>query len=322
MQLISFGSLVREPHECPLFFYHFENIHTGKKVTFDIRPFLKQFAALNAPQLKKQIQHQDEYLYLTHQFTNVFMLLQTKQHEIIRKVNTENLSIDEVNELLQKGEHFGFASYLILESDHFGICSTLMAPRFEALTVMLEKLFELIGVNDWKFVPSAVMSQLAPNKVKTLNHVGRTTVRVKGDLKVAEHFKNFLGDDVDDFQHIEELEITIKPKKNRDISGVAQRVVDKADDNEISRMKMRARESANSAMLDVYLVESGIISDQIGRRSAKEVTAVMQEKMSANSRLKGLVKENRNADNKEPVNISAISRFHTPAAWNPFIDRL
>lgn len=302
------------------FFYHFENTKTGAKIRFDIRPFLKQFAALKSSSLKNKIKHQDEFLYLTHQFLDVFMLIQTKQHEIIRKVNTQNLTVAEVNSMLVKGEHLGFAAYLVMESDHFGICSTLLAPRFEALTIMMEKLLELLGIADWQFVPTAVMNQIPPSKIRTLNHVGRTTVRVKADMGFGESLKSFLGEDVEAFDYIDELEITLKPKKNRSIGPVAQRMVDSADATEITKMTMRAKETATSAMMDVYLAQSGIVSDYVNKASAKEITAVMQDKMSRNKLLQSLVKENRDGATAQSGDIDVIASFHSADNWWLYID--
>lgn len=298
------------------FYYHFENQHTGEKIRFDIRPFLKQFAALDAPAFKNKIKRHDEYLYITHQFTDIFMLIQTKRNEIIRKINTENLSVEEVNSLLEENEHFGFASYLSIKEDYFGICSTLLAPRFESLTLMMGQILDMLNIDAWRFVVTPILTQIAPSKVSTLAHIGRTVLRLPGGASLAESVASLLSKNVEPHDYVEDIEIIIRPKKNRNLSPLVQGIIHNVPEDQVSRMKMRAKDSASSAMMDVYLAESGAVSDRINSRSKAKIAAAMEDKMSQNKALARIIKEYRDGPSTKPGTIDDIAHYSTADGWS------
>jgi len=81
----------------------------------------------------------------------VFIFVITRSNEIIQKVNREEASIADINELLQNEESLGFAPYILLESDYFSFGSTLLAPKFTIFTNFVNDLLTLLGLQsvDW-----------------------------------------------------------------------------------------------------------------------------------------------------------------------------
>lgn len=304
--------------------YCLRNISTGNKFRFDIRPFIAAFCRFDSVTFKNRFLHQGEHVYLLHHIDDVYLFLITRSDEIIRKVNTADLSIGEIHSALAQNEQLGFASYLILKQDHFGFGSTLLAPKADALVKYINNLLETIGILDWQLLPQAVLYQATRDEALTMDFVGKATIGLEKTNTFAQAFLSTFTADTDDTLELDSIEIVIKPKARKNIKPLVSKVLNSIPDEGVEKMVLKAKEDAASNLVDLYLAGKGIISDQINNANQFRIHELMQQKLQSNVYLQGKLNEYRNnGDFEEPEALAIpLVRFHSADAWSTMLPDL
>ncbi len=130
------------------FGYYIIKEPTGEKYLTSISGLLKSFCKYDNSELKNKFSYEDENLYLLHHVGDTFLFMQTRNNELIKKINTQNISLGEIHSLLSENEKIGFASYVLLKDDYFGYGSTLLAPKVDVFIGYINELLRRIGQAD------------------------------------------------------------------------------------------------------------------------------------------------------------------------------
>ena len=136
------------------FGYYLKNTASGKSVIFDLRKFLKEYCKMDAPKFKNNFSHNEGKLYLLHVVSDTYLFLMTRSNELIRKVNTNDITVGEIKNLLEQDEQLGFASYILFKENVFGFGSTLLAPKIDVFTKYINELLEALGITAIKGTPT------------------------------------------------------------------------------------------------------------------------------------------------------------------------
>jgi len=207
----------------------------------------------------------------------------TRDSEKFKRINTASLDIGEIQKLLGQDEKIGFASYLIIKPHFFGFASSSLSPKFDSFCSMVNRLLILTGNGSWRFCIKPLVHQATKEEAIAMNYIGKTTIEVSHGNSLTRSFMSFLG--CDDCTDLDSLEITLKPKKNRSIKRLVEKVVDCADDDGIEKLTMKAQNDAGAAMLDLYIVGRGVLSDQIGNYDESVIPSIIEIKIRENVKL-------------------------------------
>jgi len=297
------------------FGYCIRNHITGQKVLFDLRAFLKSYCRNADSEFKNIFSHSEEHVYLIHHLDDTFLFLITRSNELIKKVNTNNISVGEINSLLEQDEQLGFASYLHLKEDCFGFASTLLAPKVDVFTAYINDLFESIGVPDWGFLPQALLYQATKEEALSLPHVGRTTIELSKDNSFSQDILAFVSANTADIIELDGIDIIIKPKTRKNIKSAVSKFLLHIPDEGVERMIVKAKNEGASQMMDLYLVGRGAISDSVDKSKETRIPVLLEEKMKKNKFLQDKLTEYRADETFEKNSIDPIVRFSNASAW-------
>ena len=304
------------------FGYYFLDNTTQDKVLFDIRPFIKKFCATECVEFKNSFTHQDEHIYLLHHINDVYLFIITRSNEVIRKINTTNLSVDEIHSLLEKDEQLGFASYVIIKDHYFGFGSTLLAPKADIFSRYINLLLISLGIVQWTFIPQVLLYQATRAEAMKLPFIGKTCIELSKENSFLDDFLKTISADTTDTLELESLEIIIKPKSKQNIKPTVVKFLDNIQDEGVKKIIMKAKSENASQLTDLYLIGSGAISDNVDKNNESKIADKMEAKLNDNEYLTTKVSEFTKDENKSKNNINDIVRYHNSDSWSDFISNI
>jgi len=301
--------------------YHLYDLQTEEALRFDLEPFLRQFCANESIEFKNSFIVNGENVYLFRMMSGMFTYLMTRSSELIKKINTHDLTVNEIYDMLQQDEQLGFASYVYFDSHReqcfFGQASTFMAPRTKSLLVFLNAILSRIGLNRYVIRAEAMMHQAVKEDALTLPFMGKATIQFDRENPFFESvWGTFIGEDIS-CNDVESFEIEIRPRKGQDIQDAVKSVIRGMPDEGLRKFIVRARNDLEDNLTDLYLAGKGSVFDSLENGTDQEISEEMQRKIRANSLLmekiedfaEGMSYEN---DGETPED---ILRFSQPGAW-------
>ncbi|MGP3789446.1 hypothetical protein [Pseudomonas sp. B392_1p] len=301
--------------------YYLKNRTTHRRLNVDLSAFMTSFAQLDAPDFKLRFKHNSEHLYLHRLSGSVFIFAMTRDSEKFKRINTSDLSIGEIQNLLGSDEKIGFASYLTFRKSFFGFASASFSPKFDTFCNLVNAILHATGNGSWEFCVHPLAHQATKQQAVHMSYIGKTTIEVSGQNSLKKDFLAFLGaEDSDD--ELEALEITLKPKKGHSIKSVATKLVNSASEDGVEKLIMKAKNDAMSAMLDLYIVGRGIISDEIGVMDESKIPLAIEDKIRANVKLKERLQEFINDDQYEKPTAKDLNLCSDVSAWSHLIHDL
>lgn len=301
------------------FGYCFKSPSNDRKVLFDIRTFLRAYCRLDNVNFKNTFMHQDEHVYLLHHTADIYLFIITRSNELIRRVNTEDLSVGEIHSLLADNEQLGFASYIIVKESYFGFGSTLLAPKIDVFGQYINNLLECLGIVDWRFVPQALLYQATKTEALEMPFIGKTTIELSKENSFVQDMLASITANTEDTIDLEGIEIVIKPRVRKNIKETVNKFLDHIPDDGVQKMIMKAKGEGLSQMTDLYLVGRGAISDSVNRSQESKIAINMEDKLSNNRFLIQKVTEYTSDEGFEENSLNAIVRYHDDSAWADFI---
>jgi hypothetical protein len=304
------------------FGYCLINHETGQKVLCDLSGFLKAYCLFKDNSFKNDFKHSDEQLYILHYFGDTFLFLITRSNELIKKINTHDLSIGDVHSLLEKDEELGFASYVMFKDNYFSFGSTLLAPKMDIFASYLNKLFKKIGISDWTFLPNALLYQATRDEALSLSYIGKTTIELSKENSFLQDFLASISVDTSDAIELEGIEIIIKPKLRKNIKPVVTKFLNSISDEGIEKMIMKAKDEGMSQMTDLYLVGKGAICDSVDKSKETHIPQLLELKASENKYLNQKLKEYCSDESFKKMSINALFQFSDVSIWSSILSNI
>lgn len=301
--------------------YYLKNRTNHRRINADLSAFLTSFAQLDAPEFKSRFRHNTEHLYLHRLSGSVFIFAMTRDGEKFKRINTSNLSIGEIQNLLGSDERIGFASYLTFRDSFFGFASASFSPKFDTFCSLVNSLLFATGNGSWEFCVHPLAHQATKHQAVHMNYIGKTTIEVSGQNTLKRDFLAFLGAE-DSEDELDAIEITLKPKKGHSIKSAATKLVNSASEEGVEKLVLKAKNDAMSAMLDLYVVGRGIISDEIGAMDESRIPLAIENKITANDKLRERLQEFVNDDQYEKPTAKDLDLYCDVSAWSRFVHDL
>jgi hypothetical protein len=300
--------------------YFLENKKTQKRYRNDLRPFLKNFCAAENPDYKNSfVSLTDERMYLFNLSRNVYLFVMTKSHEIIKKIDTNTINVDEIYSKLGRNDKLGFASYIYFGDCYYGLASTMQGPRNKSLNYFLNSIIESLNLDKYEFKSAALMHQSSKADVLKMPFLGKTIVQVGEGNSFFDHMKGFLGNKVED---IDSFVIEIRPKRAKSINKTISEFNSKLSDAGLMKYIVRAKESQAEALEDFYIACSGGVSDAIYSREDGKIYTEIREKTQSNQTLADKIGEFKDDKEYNSTEIQAIAIYNQPIAWASYLSSL
>lgn len=264
------------------FKYHLQD-SSKQKSHFDLNRLFTTFAKFDDMTFKNSFTDNGEFIYLLKLPNNIYMLVKTKDKEIIKSINTKNISATDLKEKVDKNSKIGFASYIYVEKFYVGVASTMWGPKMPMISRFVDDLLEKLQL-PYRFEAQPFPLSISYKDSLKLDYTSKITLELYRN-KLAKTITDTLGFD----NEYDSLEINIKPAKNKNtnegVKGVSKKLEGSSD---IKKYIIRGKQEFGDHLSDLYIVGSGHISDEINTKVEAEIQSQIIDKVKAN----GLLKEN------------------------------
>ncbi|KHV80548.1 hypothetical protein A7907_02970 [Acinetobacter baumannii] len=285
----------------------------------DINDFIKSSTSNEALPFAKQNRHSGENLYLLPVLNGFYLFVQTKDREIIKRIEKKDDEIKayEIQSLLSKDESLGFASYVYFHPTLrvFGFASRVLSPKFTAFQMYINNLLLMLKIQDISFLVHPLKTEITKTQAMTLPFIGTTRFLVRKDSNLGESFKEFfLGStNPNDLEVIESFEIVIKPAPRKSLTDTIKKTLISMEDEGIKGIILRGKQSLEDNVKDFYIHSAGALYDEIKNTEENKVFDEIKEKIENNAELKDKVKE---YEQEIPEQMDdRIAYLYSPANW-------
>ncbi len=304
------------------FGYHIEKTEDNMSYLYDIRALIRTFCNLDSVTFKNSFQYNNEQIYLFPAAQDIYLFVMTRSNEVIKKINTNDLNVNEIYELLDQGEQLGFASYVYIQNNFLGFASTFLAPKIPALVHLIDEIFRKVDLGHYRFIAQALLHQASKEEVLQLPFLGRTTIEIEKENSMAADILNFVGGNADDVGEVESFEIVIKPKKRKNIQPIVKKFVNSIPDDGLGKLIIKAKDELQDHLTDLYLVGKGAISETINTREENAIYEHIVNKTNNNMHLELKVEEFSNDERFTEATPEDINSFIDVNSWTPYLPNI
>lgn len=215
----------------------------------------------------------DYYVFAHHIHGECFLITKTNDSQLVQRINKKTLSIDEIKNVLDNDESLCYPSFLLIRDNVIGFANTLYGPRIKDLTTYIACKQQL--PHGHKLFIEPLMRDVSKNEALDMEFIGRTTLRIETGSSMLSPVLRSLGVETIDEELLSGIEITIKPKRMRNIREMSKEVIRNAEGNH-SDIHIKGREMAADILTDFYLSEKGHLSANLYKSSSEEIAEEME----------------------------------------------
>lgn len=285
-----------------------------EKYLIDLAPFMRAIHQNSSVNFKMGFRHGDEHVFMLPARAGTFLLVMTRQNEIIKSISAQTLSVSDIYSQIQQDQMLGFASYIIVNLGYFGIGSTLLAPKQKALVLLMEYFLQQTGRDRYRIVVEPFLTQASRQDVMNAQFIGQSTIRVSRENSFFEGIVGLSGFEVPDFSDVSAFEIKILPKRKRNIERPTKQLIQAIPDEGLEKMTLRVREHLHEQLTEFYVAGKGAISDFVDTRTEAGVSDALVQKSQQNAMLQECLEEHMSNDefsNQIPNSLASLTDIST-----------
>lgn len=297
--------------------YSVLDVHKNEYHLQQMSEVVSAFCKYNNPAYKNNFVRGAEHLYLLNVVGNLYLFIQTKNEEIIKKVNSDDISAHEITDDLEDNESIGFASYVYFDKHFIGFASTVYAPRVTAFCDFMDFVIEsILGKNIYKFITHPFKSHAEKQEVLDKPFIGKSTMVISKNSSLFDDFLRLLNGNAQAFEKVNSFEIIIKPEYKANIADAVKPIISSTESDQFQSFIVMAKTEQHDALKDYYLEGEGLISDTIKRKSDEtKLKEQISKKIEDNIGLAKKVAEHEADDEFTKLSIDGINRFVESNAW-------
>lgn len=299
---------------------HSENRH----YLFDLRPFIRSFAAFDDFDFKNKFQYHDNPLFLVAFGSNHFLFLIARSDEIIKKISSADHSCEEIYDLLTQDEKLGFASYLVIKNSYLGFATSMRGAGTNAFTSFMNQIFKVVGLGNYHLVLHPMLQHATYAEALKMPFLGASALKVSKENSLFGDLKNVFSGSSEEFTDVDSFEVIIRPKRKQNIEKAIKQVVKKVskDDSGLQKMTIKARDEYGGRLTQLYLIGKGHLSDDIKKASDFDMFNDMAEKINNNEALEEMVKKHESDVAFKKEEPEDFMRFSDPDSWPDIVRSL
>ncbi len=193
------------------YYAYYLSKNDDKKYLFDLKSLLSNYTKHGSDTLKKSITTEfKEKLFLFYIMNDVYMLVITKDSEIIKAINENKLEHSDIYSKLSSNESLGFASYIYVQEEFFGIGATYFGPKISKFVYFMNLLLKNLSLKKTEFKVQPFGTEATKDEVMNMPFVGKTTIEIGPGNTFFQQMKELAGlSDIQD--ETDSFVITIKP---------------------------------------------------------------------------------------------------------------
>lgn len=297
------------------FAYYLRDKATDSAHLIDLTGFLSAFAEFDDKPFKGNFLHADENLYLLKHIDNTYLLVMTRNNDLIKRVNTTDMSVKDISEILAEDESIGFASYILFRDGYFGIGTTYMAPKADVFASFVNKIFDKIKLSGYTFIIEPVLKQATREEVMNMPFIGKATIALSKENGLAGQFLEMISAKPEDTFDLDAIEVIIRPMKKKNTKNVVCKLIEAAGEDGMEKLIVKAKEDMGSRLMDLYITGKGPITDSVSITKPAKVADYMVERCQNNKYLHSQLQELRNNARFTKKTLKMVTELADAAAW-------
>ena len=302
--------------------YCLNRVSDNEHFLIDLRGLFQTFVSHNDIPYKHSFTRNGENLYLIPATGSFYYFIMTKNNEAIKTIEAGNLNVGELRALLQADESVGFSSYVLIRSSSIAFASTVLAPKMRAFCDFTNDIFISLGLQRYQFVISPLLYEITEAEALTLPFIGRSKVEITHGNGLFSQLQTAFNCDADDFQDIDALEITIKPRRKRNIAAAVRGMINASSGNGLAKLQLKGKDELHDHLSEFYLAGLGQISDQIDGSDERQLLELFQSKITGNTLLANKVTEHEQNPSFGHVADDDFSMFDDASTWPAYVSPL
>lgn len=250
----------------------------------DLRPLIQEFVRWKSSRYKNHLSYHGEPIFLMPLSPPVYLFVMARDRELVKALQTEDLTVEDIRKRLHAKESIGFASYVLIDKHMIGVAAKTYAPRAKAFLGMMNQILMHARV-PYVFDLQALTHTVPRDEVSLLRNVRSVAMTVDAQSNRAEAlWAQLSGGDQRVLLEASSFEVIIKAKRGADhsLAELLQATLPVLDGDEVTKVKARAQMDVEEAVLDLYIVGAGGIGADLGDIDEREVAGRMIEEARTN----------------------------------------
>lgn len=291
--------------------YFIEN--GGNRYQFKILPTLKNFCKIKDQKFRRSfLTPAEDNLFLFHIDSCTFLFVLTKNNELIKTISGDSMSHEDIYEKLNADESLGFASYIFVGHNYYGIASTFFGPKNSYWLHFINQLFEKLGLEHYCLGSEPFPVETTKQSALKFSFKGQTLIRINNSSPYFNQLSGLFGGGKNEAGS---FTIEIKPEVRKDMPKTFDSVINTIPLEGVEKFIVRGKEHFEDSMTDYYIVGSGHISDSIAIKDESKICQAIEEKVSKNRQLKEAVAKYAKDDTYIKDDIPGISCYSDLDNW-------
>lgn len=303
------------------FGYYIKDIESEKDYLYDLRPFLKAFCKINNAKFKNQFLYNGEHIYLFKVIEDIYLFVITRSQEIIKRINTDNLKVNEIYDILDNNENLGFASYVYFGENFLAFAYTILAPKITGLSVFIDSVFKSMNLK-YRFCVQALLHKATKDEALSFPIIGKTTIELSRENSLIQDIAEFISAKGSDFSELNSIEIIIKPKRKKNIKPFIKKFLKAIPEDDSSKMIVKAKKNIADQLIDLYIVGKGVVSDLINTKDERKIYDAILNKVKNNKLMLNKLQNFTKDERFEKKDIEDISKFSDTSSWTDIISSI
>ncbi len=216
----------------------------------------------------------DNYFVFAHHIVDkCYLITKTYDSAFVKRVNKKTFSVDDMKSALGNDETLAFSSFLLIKDNIIGYASSQHGPRIRDLQIYFANTLDIpMG---FKLCIEPLMRDVSKDDALEMQFIGRTTLRVESGSKLLSPLLRATGIETIDEELLDGVEITLKPKRARNIQDMAKELIKNADDNH-SDILIKGKEQAADLLTEYYLSNKGHLAANLYKSDNEDIAEEME----------------------------------------------
>lgn len=287
----------------------------GKRYRQNLLPFIEKFVKIDSKAFKNSFFSHGDQLFLFDLGFQMFLFIVTKDNEIIKSVNSENFSHQDIHEKLSRNENIGFASYIHFSDNYYGIASTFYGPKNLVFNNFINSIFKKIGLGSYRFESMALPVEATRDTVLKLEYKGAVRFDVTRENPFFDEAVKFFGEPKD----TNKICIEFKPEPKQEMTETFDNIVNKIEDDGLKNFVVKGKETLQDSLTDFYLSTQGSVSDVIKVKGELEICNSIRDKIGKNTLLAKSIREFNDDEDYLQESIQSIADFNNLEPWYNYL---
>lgn len=280
----------------------------------NILPVVQNFTSIDSRDFRNSFTAPGgDNLFLFNIKQDIFLFAITKDDEIIKTISANRLSHQDIYNKLNKDERLGFASYIYIGNNFYGIASTFFGPKNSYWTYFINEILRRQNVRDILFGSEPCPTSASKDEALKFSFKGQTYIKLNRDCTLFDQILGLFGRGNHD---ADTIIIEIKPAPRNQMPKTFDSIMKNVTDEGIEKYVVKAKESLDDIITDFYLIGSGHISDIIRASGEEKICIAIKDRIVSNNLLKEALKEFTNDQAYRKDKISDLLGLHNLGNWN------